>query len=538
MPTITPNGTVKLLKNVPFTNNYAHSIYFSSVSEQVTYMNSRVDKTLTAQNYIKEEQGAIRLQAQEENARDWCYMMWENPDLGGTPAPADTRWMYAFITQIDFVSPKVVRIHYEVDVLQTYALFNVTFKKCLIERMTPRNDTPGSHIEPEPINLDEYVYDNEYEFFDGDFSSWKILMYAAYSVAEGLNICSQGIAADLPQGVVCNVFDSYSDFKTFMDGMRSSTNYETFINSIVGIFAMPNAQKDGRGMLDTDTPSSHTRNVIKYQSDITTVDGYTPKYKKVLTYPYNCLHITTGNDSADYPYEYFSDEQYCEFTEYDCFNPNPEIMIVPKNYRSADELFDETLSISDFPQIPWGNSSYTQWKSIMNIKKALIVMGGVGKGMQAGASFGKSDSFMNTGGAGGATVGGLLGVSAGLAGGTVAAAGTEIYSRIRGIPTAHSAGSLNGMTVAKALTFKAYQKCLRHDVAERLDDFFMRNGYAIGKIMTPLAGGIPNGRNQLFIKTNGCLIVGACPAEYGAKIEKIFDSGITWWNKDHVGDYN
>ena len=94
MPTITPNGTVKLLKNVPFTNNYAHSIYFASISDQVSYMNSKVDKTLTAQNYIKEETGSIRLQAQEENARDWNYMLWENPDLGGTPAPANPRWMY------------------------------------------------------------------------------------------------------------------------------------------------------------------------------------------------------------------------------------------------------------------------------------------------------------------------------------------------------------------------------------------------------------------------------------------------------------
>ena len=547
------NGEIYLLKGTPFNPNYDYSIYFDSLSAQQSYMESKVDVTLTAQNYVKTESGKIRVDKQEEHIRDCNYLMWKTPTIGSDPAAPSYTWMYAFITGIDYISNNVSEISYQIDVLQTYALFNVDFKYCFVKRMTPYEDEPGAHIEPEPINVDEFVYDNEHDFFDGDISTWHVILYSAYSRAEGLNIVSQGMAAGLPQGVVANVFETYEDFKTYMDQMAQSSNYETFINSIVGVIAMPDFSTTGHGgMLDPETNPERERTCIKYQSNITTVDGYLPMYKKLLTYPFNCLHITTGNETHDYPYEFFNnpitqEQDIIYFDQYNCFNPNPEIMVVPRNYRGIEHNFDETLSLNNLPQIPYGTSGYANWKSITSIKQQLMILGGTLKGISSGATFGKHDSFLNTGGEGGVTAGGLLGAAGGFVAGNISATAYNVYERIRGIPTHKSAGSMNGMTVAKALTFKTYQKCLRHDVAERIDLFFSRYGYAVntipkrsnGKYYAPLERGIPSGRNQLYIQTDHCIVRGRCAAEYCRRIEAIFDSGITWWrNENVIGDYN
>jgi hypothetical protein len=43
------------------------------------------------------------------------------------------KWFYAFITQYDFVSPKVTRITYQIDVYQTW-LFDMTWQSTYVER--------------------------------------------------------------------------------------------------------------------------------------------------------------------------------------------------------------------------------------------------------------------------------------------------------------------------------------------------------------------------------------------------------------------
>ena len=536
MPTITPNGTVKLLKNVPFTNNYAHSIYFASVSDQVAYMNSKVDKTLTAQNYIKEESGSIKLQAQEENARDWNYMMWENPDLGGTPAPANTRWMYAFITQIDFVSPKVVRIHYEIDVLQTYALFNVTFKQCLIERRHTSTDTVGAHIEPEPVTFtnQKLLHRRSGDFFTKSYSSWRPLVFSSFNVVLGQGVKVWGERGGLFQGMCVNVFRSFSDLETYLAGISDQT-YNEFTKNIVAMIAVPaefaKIQGDSTdtapyGVLDVDAVHSGNFYVPVYDSG--EIDGYTPKNNKLFTFPYNCMHITNNEkDQMDLRYEFMKttnvdDVKSARFHFSVAIQPSFEIRVMPYGYGGlgqGDKDYEHSITISDFPIVPWIADAYTQWLGTSKIGMYLSLLGtapGIGISMAKGDPIGVGMGIAN----GANALGNFLDAQ------------TNAQMASDGLHT----GSASALMVDGGKDFLTFQKCLNEYDARRIDDFFTAFGYAINRIGTP---NFTNGRkNQHYIKTNGCMVEGACPAEYAGKICSIFDSGVTWWDKDHVGQYN
>lgn len=543
MATISPAGTITLYHDVPFTNNYAHSIFFADRPAQASYFSGKqLGTPLTAQNYVKTENGKIRVEKNNNAIDDACYMSWQNGMVGSTAAHV----FYAFILNIDLISANVVEITYEVDVLQTYLIgrtgSNGILGQCLIERRTPDSDEPGEHLEPEPIKVENFVYRDKATFLDGDITGWKILVYAAYSYSEGEKIVSQGFAAGLPQGVVCNVFNTYSDFKQWLDGMDVSANQNTFLQSILAVVAVPYAEADGGARLKSDLNPEHPVSCIKYQSNSTTIgesgNDYTPKYKKLLTYPFNCLHVSTGTQEKEYMYEFFNDSSMCNFSAFIVYQPNASSMLVPKNYKGKDYMYDESLSIT-YPQIPWGASTYNNWKVQNGIKEAIIQFGAIGKMMGKGSEFGSNDAFLNTGGVGGSTAGGLLGASVGMIGGTVGAISYDIYSRMRGIPSYTSSGTIEGMAVTKALNYIACRKCIIRQDAERLDDYFSRFGYATNRIQIPLKDGMVSTRNQLYIKTAGCIVKeGKCPAEFARRIEQIFNTGITWWKSDKVGKYN
>ena len=558
MSTITPNGTVKLLKDVPFTNNYAHSIYFEEVSDQVSYMNSKVDKTLPAQNYIKEEAGSIRLQAQEENAREWCYMMWENPDLGGTPAPADTRWIYAFITQIDFVSPKVIRIHYEVDVFQTYALFNVTFKECLIERrnVNRADDVIGAHIEAEPVKIGTYVFQNKEEQnrFDSDIEDWHILCFCPYNLIAAdttpLTPRIGGIGAGIFQGCFVNVFRDYDAFVERMDGLRTADEdrYTKVVNSIVSVIAVPaeysvmyngGVDQGKRGTLAPDSPHSDHYNFHKFltggklgiikpgESGVGT--GYLPDNKKLYTYPYNMLHVTNNDGkSTDFRYEFFrevSDEAQTGTLHFEILisvQPNFEIIMVPWHYGGKEYFdYDQSIPLCEVPQIPWFTDAYTQWLGSSKIGYGLGLLG-------AGASI---------------TEGIAKGNPIAVAGGAISATNTlgqwMAASHNAAIaPMPYHAGGATAKMIRGGATFYGYQKCVNEEDARVIDEFFTRFGYGVNHI------GSINFHNtnwyHHYIKTVGCMAMGSCPSEYLRKIEDIFNNGITIWDGAYprkIGSY-
>lgn len=152
MAVITPNSEVRLIKNVPFSNNYRNVILFNSRSEQETYFKG-------LPNLVKEDfkyqrnNGTIMYPASKDEVLQYNYLMYKNTSFSN-------KYFYAFITNVTYVNPNTCAIAFELDVFQTWYL-DTSWQPSFIERQhCKRWNSDGSPvINTVPENLE---YGSEY----------------------------------------------------------------------------------------------------------------------------------------------------------------------------------------------------------------------------------------------------------------------------------------------------------------------------------------------------------------------------------------
>lgn len=549
MGSITPIGVVTLYKDVPFTNNYAHSIYFSRRSDQTTYFTSRkLGDPLTAQNYVKTENGKIRIEKNNNVIDNACYMSWDNAKVGDTVAPMT---VYAFITNIDLVSANVVEITYEIDVLQTYLIghteSNRILGECLIERRTPGSDDVGEHLEPEPVSFTNYVYQHgqHQDKWSTNYDTFRPLVFstaelrAFKSESKIKNHIIWGKHGGIMQGPVVNVFKDMTSldnfFGTFEMGGSSDDDYNELLNSIVAIIAVPQefaVPATDFSSYDVDILGSvSTTDDIEFDSYISgklgsetrlagVTAGYSPRYNKLYTYPYNMASVTNSSgDELELRYEYFNTET-ARVTKFKLryvvsIQPDFAIAVYPLNYAGKYKDFTKAMDVGQVPIVPFVTDSYQQWLGTSRSGAALSsVVSAIG-GLASGNFLAMAGGFGNT-------------VSL-----------SDQAANARMAKDNVSTGFVAPKMLDGGLTIDCYQKCVNEIDARRIDDFFAEFGYAINAIQIPLGNGMVSSRNQLYIKTAGCIVKeGNCPAEFARRIEQIFNTGITWWKSNKVGQYN
>ena len=91
----------------------------------------------------------IQLEGKADNYYDYNYMMFRNTAYGN-------KWFYAFINKLDYINDNTFEVDYEIDVMQTWA-FDYTLEPCMIERQTVYDDTIGSNLIAEPVDLGDLV---------------------------------------------------------------------------------------------------------------------------------------------------------------------------------------------------------------------------------------------------------------------------------------------------------------------------------------------------------------------------------------------
>lgn len=155
---IEPNTTIYLLRNVPLDNTYTDTMWFENASSQWTHFKTRVDtdqgKVFTRNTYQRVEKGVMRLQVSADDIYNYNYMMFQNTNYG-------TKWFYAFINYVDYINNAVAEIHYEIDVMQTWA-FDYQLGQCIVEREHSATDVPGDNIQPEPFDIGSYGVQSVY----------------------------------------------------------------------------------------------------------------------------------------------------------------------------------------------------------------------------------------------------------------------------------------------------------------------------------------------------------------------------------------
>lgn len=145
-----PESTIVLF-NVNWTKGDNNFLKFNSVADQTsqfnTYINNESSKfSGTKYNIIRD--GVIQIDANLYAVNKFNYMRFSNPDITDSTR---TYW-YAYIDRVEWLSYNSCNVYYTLDAWQNYQ-FDITFKKCFVERSHVADDTIGSWLAPEPISV-------------------------------------------------------------------------------------------------------------------------------------------------------------------------------------------------------------------------------------------------------------------------------------------------------------------------------------------------------------------------------------------------
>lgn len=162
MATIIPNSEVRLIKNVPFSNNYKNVIQFNDKTSQENYFKGLPNILADDFKYVRNN-GTIKVPYYRDEILEYNYLMFKNKTYGD-------KYFYAFITNISYINPNTSAISFELDVFQTWFM-DVEFKPSYVEREHCQrwnsDGTPVINTIPEGLDYgSEYVYKGHTRLYD------------------------------------------------------------------------------------------------------------------------------------------------------------------------------------------------------------------------------------------------------------------------------------------------------------------------------------------------------------------------------------
>ena len=232
----TPSTAVYLC-NTPLKSDNKNQISFNSREEQFSYFNGLAVRRFSDFTYQRKD-NIIRVPVNAEVLfNDGVnYVMYDNKNFS-------TRWIYAYITQIEYINPNVSHIHIKTDVFQTWFL-DCEILPSFVVRETVINDDLFKHTLPENLPTGEQITvatktiadslnSQSPDEFDNNY-------YCVIMTSEPVKWLTATIpAVDSFVGGVANPCYMYatslSDFYSFMDKITENGQ----VNAVVCCVAIP-----------------------------------------------------------------------------------------------------------------------------------------------------------------------------------------------------------------------------------------------------------------------------------------------------------
>lgn len=502
---IEPNTSVKLLTGVPLSAGYAHTFWFDNKAQQESYFSTKVYYYFDNYTYNRVTKGVIRVQAQAENLYNCNYMMFQNSSYG-------TKWFYAFINSIEYVNNITTEIKFEIDVMQTW-LFDYQLKECFVEREHTATDNIGDNTVPENLEMGEYVADSAE--MTGLLDSSEIVVAATFD--SNYEDYSGGWWGGIYSGLY------FKNFPNTPSGAREASDFihgaGAKQDGIVAVLYMKSFTFKPIG------PAVATFWKTKHYGSLC---GYTPKNKKLYTFPYNFLYVTNfqGNGAA-YHYEDWSTGD-CQFGLLSDIACNPTIILAPHYYKGVTVNYDEKMVLSGFPQLAWNVDTFRAWVAQNGASLGVNALSNaLGVGLNHARAMSVKKETASKAIAGPQTAVSLFNI--------VANTALQVYEHA--ILPDQARGGAGPTTAASAglMDFGFYTKHIKPEYMRKIDEFFQMFGYAVNEVKVPNRNVRPR---WTYTKTVGCFIEGDVPADDERKICQIYDNGVTFWkDKTAVGQY-
>ena len=557
--------------------------YFTqNVGTENGFTDDRVFHQFINNTYQRVEKGRMRVELQNASeANNTADILAKCNYVSFRNNPYNGKWYFGFVQSIEYINNRVAEITFTIDVLQTW-YFDYEILPCFVDREHVYDDHRGRNTIEEGLEFGDYFFHEKPPISLGRTKEHDPTQLEYYIVVAG----SVGISdtADLRNIQDTDIIDVYGGcyggiysgcaFNIFrypetVNNFLAAVTNANKIDAIVGIFMVPtdffagelpkpadynrlqnnwqpiitsgydrgennsygNAGISGN-LIDRYTLAVQSENVyvkpsvIEEEPEVSS--AYTPRNKKLLAFPYSKVVVTNLNgDYAEYRYEYFAYDTY-RFKRACVLSVEPEAGCWPTYYKGLEDNYIEKLIIKDFPLCSFSIDSFKAWYA--QRKYEVIAGFGVdalhaftGIGMMA-ATGGTAGSLLS----GAAMAGGKI-KGIGQVGGSVENAimkGAQIADKAT-LPNRILGSTTNNFNMALGIQgFHVYNAQIRPFWAQKLDGFFDRYGYKVGRFKTV------NRKNRkwyTYVKTINCEIEGKIPGEYYKEILSIYNRGVTFW---------
>ena len=547
MSVITPSSDLYLL-HAPLEADMNHQMNFADATAQFNYFSSLSNEYYAEDFTYVRKDGYIKVPACMDDIITCNYLIYRNSAFGD-------KWFYAFITRMEFLNPNTTAVYFQTDVWQTWQ-FDINIRKCFVEREHVNDDTAGLHTIDEGLGTGEYIINNVTNKticapdVNGGWIALATTELPTYT--GGGTIKPSSINSRMYNGIIQGAFIMLFEYNS--TGINSLSNViDWFIgngkkDAIVSLYALPKAIYPISAMIsqsytdpfnaDIFWLSSQTGATDMGTTTITrnaTLNGYTPKNKKLLCYPFNYLMVTNNNGVNNiYNYEDFTNGAAVVFQYNGVVCEGSSVKVYPTNYKKNTTNYAGYAFGTDMgntPSFSWLSDFYLNWQAQNSIKG----------GMNTAQGF--MNSILNV------PEGSTTPQNAGTYFSNIAqatlehvGASVDIVKNVLGMHQAsvtpdqvsgESTGDLNFSIGRCGFTF--YQMSIRREVAEVLDEFFSMFGYKVNATKTP---NITGRLNWNYVKLHDANIIGNIPQADLQAIKNMFEKGVTiWHNPNTFMDY-
>jgi hypothetical protein len=529
MSVITPDSYIKLVR---FDVTKEHQITFSDGVAQVNFFRDQIPGLVLQASSYQRQNYKIRFPAVIDEIEKYNYLVVQN-------LPYNYKYYFYYITDMEYINDEMTEITIKLDVFQTY-MFDFHYLKSFIEREHTNNDYVGSNTIPEGIEKGEYIINKTEVIEDLDRI---IYVVQAGKDLEGSVWLSTNLGGVRGKGCFygCRTYNDVADFITYY--ANDPLKYNLTVEDIETIYMIPYSFTNFN-VVDVDdswivqigkifgvmlSPNQFEYTISKPSS----IDGYIPRNKKLLTKEFNYLVLSNYcSATEDLYYENFRnyyDPDVCEFR----ISGMPVIggsgEIRPLDYGLGNrgdegdsyELY--SLPAGKYPIIDQYFDSYKIWLSnnMFNITTGALESGieSIAGAIQLGVgAYGGSGEGISSGIGRSMSV---LGYAYNLA--------KEMHNKKR-IPPATISHSANGdIRIGLGRTgFSFSQMSIKREYAEIIDQFFDKFGYKVLKTKVP---NITGRRSWNYVKTIEANIDSTTvPEKYINEFKEMLNSGITFWH--------
>ena len=491
------------------------------------------------------ERGSIKVQETYSQCLKANYMAFQNPDYSN-------KWFFAFIDKVKYLSDSATEIYYTIDVWSTWFDYWDP-KTCYIIRQHATTDVIGDNTVPEKLEHGGYVLNTSAAI--DDFNDYAYIVVLSGTLAQQtptVHYINMG-------GVVMNGFVYACQTAAGVDTLVQQAVSHSPQIDVLAVYMIPeciipaNVQQEDLSLISWSSPKTNFKKVM---SRPTSLDGYTPVNKKLLTYPYQYCLFNNLNGASNILYFEKSgklsgvsglEDGAIYIRWWGVPSIGCSVLAVPCYYKGNAISMIDGLVLGKYPVLGWSEDAYTNWLTQNSVNNAvnwakvgLQVVGGV-------ATAGIGGALTATGAGAGLGAGMIATGIGGVANAGLGALETGIEYYKHSLEPDSYQGNINAgdiMTCTGSMGFDFSAMSISYEWAERLDKFFTRFGYAQNKVMYP---NLLHRANYNFIQiakdsttaysnnhNNICV-----PADDLESINNIFRNGVTVWNNHtNFGDYS